>query len=188
MKHPNSLSSVSFDEPRFTFAEVAAATGADVNWLRTLLQRDKEGLIGAKQFGRLTFSLRDGIFVWLIWGFNAHLKLGPAAARELMEEFWKAFRQVLLESNGEDGDPLNLGKIPLNFGNIHIAFREDGAPVSWIDLNDGVAITYPDISSDDQVKIAVQYRSQPHICFSFAWVAQGVSRLISIKAADEIEP
>ena len=56
-------------EPVFTFAEALAATGAENAWLRTFIQRDKEGRLGKKhRTGRLLFSL------------NHIMAIGPAGA------------------------------------------------------------------------------------------------------------
>jgi hypothetical protein len=113
---------IPYNEPVFTFAETLSATDVEASWLRTFMQRDKEGRIGSKhRTGRLLFSLSDIAAISLLYRLNARMRIAPAAAWEILEAANRILRNA---ENAASKD-------------VHIGFDDKGGVLIWTRGVDG---------------------------------------------------
>ncbi len=137
-------------EPVFTFAEALAATGAENAWLRTFIQRDKEGRLGKKhRTGRLLFSLNHIMAIGLLHRLNAGLRVAPAAVWEIFD----AVGHIIFKKDGTGLDP----KLE-----VRVGFDAKGQVLVWTRNPAGHIETWND-HADDNPMSAVQADSDAHI-------------------------
>jgi hypothetical protein len=156
---------IPYKEPIFTFAEACEATGAGEAWLRTFIQRDKSGTLGTKhRHGRLLFSLRDIAAIAILNDLNAHLRLAPAAAWEILD----AAEAII--GKAPDGTAISE--------EIHVAFAEDGAALIWR-MHDGVVETFSDAADERQFE-AFSANQKAHIVIPMKAIFGPVSSALTI--------
>ena len=150
------MTTIALSEPILTFAEAVSATGADATWLRTLLQRDKGGRIGAKhRTGRLLFSLADVIRITVLSSLNARLRVAPQAAWDVVDAL-----EAMLKS--EDFDWATA--------DIHLGFDPAGHPLVWTVGADGLLVTWND-TGDDHPEAAIHASLDAHIIVPIGLIA-----------------
>jgi len=155
--------------PRFTFAEVLAATGANEAWLRTFIQRDKSGTLGTKdkRLRRLLFSGADVARISILHDLNAGLKVSPAGAWEIVKS-----AEALIEAKfGESED------LP----NICAGVASDGELLCWHVNNDGVIETFNDAADKRQFE-TLQASRRPHIVVPIARAFEAIA--LALQAAE----
>lgn len=142
-------------EPVFTFAEVLAATGAENTWLRTLIQRDRDGRLGKKhRTGRLLFSLNHIMAIGLMHRLNAGLRVAPAAVWEIFD----SLGHIFFKKDGKGLDP-EL--------DVRIGFDAAGRVLVWTRNQAGHIETWNDHADDNQM-LAFQANNDAHIVIPIA--------------------
>lgn len=162
--HNESMKNVSFHDSLFTFAEALTATGAENLWLRTVLQRDKKGLIGVRhRTGRLLFSIRDLVAIFALWSLNGRLRVAPAAATEVVE----AVEWIIGKSSDAKAEV------------IRIAFDAAGGALIWTRDPDGVVVTWSDRANENMQAVLVADQSA-HIVLSMSAVLRVMAHAVRI--------
>lgn len=139
------------DEPRFTSGEALAATGASEAWLRTLIQRDKGGVIGTKdrRTRRLLFTRRDLGKMAIMYDLNAGMKVSPTGVWEIM-----AALNDFLDTYEHEEEFWSMS--------FHVGFAENGDLFCWHIDEDGVQNTW-NVEEDEGLFPAFQAMRRPHI-------------------------
>ncbi|MBR0651184.1 hypothetical protein GXW78_16040 [Roseomonas terrae] len=159
-------------EPTFTFAEVLTVVGTESAWLRTLLQRDKDGRLGTKhRTGRLLFALKDVVGINVLWQLNTTLRMAPAAAWEVVESvYW-------VIGNAKKAD----GTKDRTHADVRIAFDSDGGVLVWTVRDDGRVITWND-NATEKMSITVAAERGPRIVFPMSAIMAPFHRAVQLWA------